>query len=316
MYSNERSMRKENTSTKGRDWENLSANTGLKENGGLPVLGLLPASSEVGRLPVSRMVARPFLGWQPCGWVPVRLHSGVSILQCSVAWATVVRPQQVKNQSKRHSTGVTACGELMPCARGFHGPVLLKAMAKLFSCAVGSSAAIEEVSRVCQASWATEVFRTGVVLLGSSDDLVQVVSHVRLCWMTRVTAEFQSPFGSGSPLLEGLAQSWQRCRNGLVPRCGCALCALSNFQIGHFLSSSEQRTVVSKCIALSILVAVVEVARRSRRSRRRPRGVPVVGDQKVRTVAKSRVDGRQKLTIHGPVHRGSILHGQEKDVML
>ena len=41
-------MRKVNTSTKGRYLENLSANTRLKEYGGLPVLGLVPASSWVG----------------------------------------------------------------------------------------------------------------------------------------------------------------------------------------------------------------------------------------------------------------------------
>ena len=48
----------EHTSTKERYCENLSANTRLKEYGGLPVLGLVLASSWVGRRPVFGIVAR------------------------------------------------------------------------------------------------------------------------------------------------------------------------------------------------------------------------------------------------------------------
>ena len=39
---------------------------GLKEYGGLQVVGLVPASSWVGRQPVLGMVARKFLAWLPC----------------------------------------------------------------------------------------------------------------------------------------------------------------------------------------------------------------------------------------------------------
>ena len=161
----------------------------------------------------------------------------------------------------------------------------------------------------------------------TGNHLVQVVGHVRLCRLTRVNAAFQSPFRPESPLLMVLAEcpscgpgnalanvgfqvpalrqfrdkfgcvsklrESPDAHNGLVPRCGCAPHALSNFQIGYFLSSSEKPTGVSKakeapepcsifprvdskvvvvpfevcqgsargCVALGVLVAVVDVAR-------------------------------------------------------
>ena len=71
----------------GRDQKTLSANTAFEKYDGLPVLGLVPTSSWVGRPPVFGMVARP-----------VRLSlPGVGMLRCNVTQATVVLPQASKD---------------------------------------------------------------------------------------------------------------------------------------------------------------------------------------------------------------------------
>ena len=74
-YPNARVTKKNNTRTKGRDWEGLPASAKLEEYGGLTVVG---------------MVARKFLGWQPCVGCTFVSPLRVGMFQCRAAQATVV----------------------------------------------------------------------------------------------------------------------------------------------------------------------------------------------------------------------------------
>ena len=87
---NTRATRKKNISTRERNQENWVANTGFKEDCGLPVVGLVPVRTWDGRPPVFWDGRPDALSLAALRGVLVRLLSGVGILRCCVAQATVV----------------------------------------------------------------------------------------------------------------------------------------------------------------------------------------------------------------------------------